>query len=195
MNFLPSSARPPSQVLVSFASTRGRVWRLSPQGWNNAPALRFELYGQPLYRPLGLTPNAATFLADTALSASSTFSPYLLKEARFSDAYLGWAATSNVAANEWFQVNLGTSTRVEAVALMSHKALDWRVTSYNIQVSNDSASWTTITNAGVPVVFTGPSAMERPARVVLPSPVITQYVRYVSINRVDIDGSRFCDCS
>ncbi|XP_019746012.1 probable carboxypeptidase X1 isoform X2 [Hippocampus comes] len=81
--------------------------------------------------------------------------------------------------HQWLEVDALPLTRFTGVILQGRNTIwrrDW-VTSYKVQLSNDSISWKSSMNATQEAIFEGNGDGESPVLALLPVPVVARYIR------------------
>ncbi|XP_063781503.1 probable carboxypeptidase X1 [Pseudophryne corroboree] len=95
------------------------------------------------------------------------------------DFYDGAWCAGEKNKNQWFEVDARRLTRFTGVITQGKNSLwtdDW-VTSYKVQVSNDTHVWRTSKNGTEDVIFKGNTETETPVLNLLPSPMVGRYIR------------------
>ncbi|XP_029450798.1 probable carboxypeptidase X1 [Rhinatrema bivittatum] len=90
----------------------------------------------------------------------------------------GWCAEQE-DKNQWIEIDARRLTKFTGVIIQGKNSIwtdDW-VTSYKIQVSNDTHSWRTSMNGTEQAIFTGNTDTETPVFNALPTPMIARYIR------------------
>ncbi|XP_072524003.1 inactive carboxypeptidase-like protein X2 [Salminus brasiliensis] len=90
----------------------------------------------------------------------------------------GWCAGRNDPL-QWFEVDARRLTKFTGVITQGRSSLwssDW-VTSYRVQISNDSHSWVTLKNGSRDLLFIGNKEKEIPVLNTFPKPVVARYIR------------------
>ncbi|KAM4708367.1 putative carboxypeptidase X1 isoform 2-T2 [Discoglossus pictus] len=90
----------------------------------------------------------------------------------------GWCAGEK-NKNQWFEVDARRLTRFTGVITQGKNSIwtdDW-VTSYKVQVSNDTHTWVTCKNGTEEVVFPANKETEIPVLNLLPEPMVGRYIR------------------
>ncbi|XP_068680517.1 uncharacterized protein, partial [Montipora foliosa] len=169
-----------------------RFVKINIKMFRGYPTLRVELYGctRGFLKPT--TPQCMDALGmqfgnipDSAITASSSanansFAPYVGR-LHFLSAGSGkqgsWAARSN-DANQWFQVDFGSWTKLSAVATQGRQDSDQWVKSYSLSYSYDGVFYTTVDNENAQKkIFTANSDRYAVVRNVLNKPIITRFMR------------------
>ena len=101
---------------------------------------RFQLYGN---NPPRLVPVSAT--------ASGTYSIYVPANAIDGNTTTGW--NSSGFAPQWIYVDLGTTRPISRVDVLAGTGSPSGTTYYDIQVSNDAISWTTVAQGSSSAVW------------------------------------------
>ncbi|XP_033100163.1 neuropilin-2-like isoform X2 [Anneissia japonica] len=124
--------------------------------------------------PLGLESES---IPDSQLSASSYWSGEGTATYGRLNAY-GWAAASE-RKYEWFGVDLGHPKYISGIITQGHSYWPEWTTSYNVLVSNDSDTWTTISNgtSGEPQIFKANVDKNSQVKNFFTDIVMTRYVR------------------
>ncbi|OCT96555.1 hypothetical protein XELAEV_18008761mg [Xenopus laevis] len=90
----------------------------------------------------------------------------------------GWCADEK-NTQQWFEVDARRLTRFTGVITQGKNSIwtdDW-VTSYKVQVSNDTHTWKTCKNGTEEVIFKGNKDPETPVLNHLPTPMVGRYIR------------------
>uniref|UniRef100_A0A3Q3DXV1 F5/8 type C domain-containing protein n=1 Tax=Hippocampus comes TaxID=109280 RepID=A0A3Q3DXV1_HIPCM len=95
------------------------------------------------------------------------------------DLYDGAWCADYKDRHQWLEVDALHLTRFTGVILQGRNTIwrrDW-VTSYKVQLSNDSISWKSSMNATQEAIFEGNGDGESPVLALLPVPVVARYIR------------------
>ncbi|XP_051942923.1 probable carboxypeptidase X1 [Hippocampus zosterae] len=95
------------------------------------------------------------------------------------DLYDGAWCADYKDRHQWLEVDALHLTRFTGVILQGRNTIwrrDW-VTSYKVQLSNDSVSWKSSMNATQEAIFEGNGDGESPVLALLPVPVVARYIR------------------
>ncbi|XP_075429795.1 putative carboxypeptidase X1 isoform X1 [Ascaphus truei] len=135
--------------------------------------------------PLGLE---SLRVSDNQLRASSTIRYGLgshrgrlnIQSGIYDDDFFdgGWCAEEK-NKKQWFEVDARRLTRFTGVITQGKNSIwtdDW-VTSYKVQVSNDSHTWKTCKNGTEEVIFPANKETEIPVLNLLPTPMVGRYLR------------------
>nr|XP_033809892.1 probable carboxypeptidase X1 isoform X2 [Geotrypetes seraphini] len=90
----------------------------------------------------------------------------------------GWCAGEE-DKNQWFEIDARRLTRFTGVILQGKNSIwtdDW-VTSFKIQVSNDTHTWRASMNGTEQTIFNGSTDPETPVFNALPTPMVARYIR------------------
>ncbi|XP_074003382.1 probable carboxypeptidase X1 [Numenius arquata] len=176
-----TKAPAPRKKLVRVKVVKKKVVKKKPK----APAKDTAAPQEPQCPPLGLE---SLRVLDSQLRASSDKRYGLgahrgrlniqsgLYDGDFYDG--GWCAGQE-DTEQWLEVDarrLTNFTGVITQGLNSIWTYDW-VTSYKVQVSNDTHTWQPCRNGSEEVIFPGNKDPETPVLNLLPSPVVARYLR------------------
>ncbi|XP_077587655.1 putative carboxypeptidase X1 [Stigmatopora nigra] len=95
------------------------------------------------------------------------------------DLYDGAWCAEYADTRQWLEVDALRPTRFIGVILQGRNTIwrrDW-VTSYKVQLSNDSVSWKSSLNGTQDAIFEGNNDGETPVLALLPVPVVARYIR------------------
>ncbi|XP_078530689.1 putative carboxypeptidase X1 isoform X2 [Lissotriton helveticus] len=95
------------------------------------------------------------------------------------DLYDGAWCAEEKDKNQWLEIDARRLTRFTGVITQGKNSIwtdDW-VTSYKVQVSNDTHVWTTCKNGTEEVIFKANSDIETPVLNMLPTPMAARYIR------------------
>ncbi|XP_058890529.1 probable carboxypeptidase X1 [Acipenser ruthenus] len=95
------------------------------------------------------------------------------------DIYDGAWCAGHKDTNQWLEVDARRPTKFTAVILQGRSSIwswDW-VTSYKVQLSNDTYNWTPSMNGTEEAIFEGNTDTETPVLGTLPVPVVARYLR------------------
>jgi hypothetical protein len=125
---------------------RARYIRLTPLKYHNWPSMRacvgtadkFTLSPEPTFSDDGLT-NKGTYSATSEIAGTNS----IAAKAQINGPG-GWSSLSTNKANDFLQIDLGSSQQITAIFTQGRKDVAWWTTSYHLFVSQDGVHLTQV---------------------------------------------------
>uniref|UniRef100_A0A8C4QWI2 Carboxypeptidase X, M14 family member 1 n=1 Tax=Eptatretus burgeri TaxID=7764 RepID=A0A8C4QWI2_EPTBU len=178
MLFTRSMERKPHVLVLSLVLTLTRVWvqAVEVHDLGACPSLGLESFRVSDEQ---LSASSVKHLGQGAHRGRLNIQSGLVDDDRFDGA---WCAADN-DPNPWLSVDAGSLTFFTGVITQGRASIwsyHW-VTSYKVQVSNDSESWVITKNGSEEMVYTGNFDQETAVLRLLPEPTSARYIRVLPV--------------